>query len=100
MPRTTPPSTLVAPLARRRTQLKEKSDPQTVAGGRKRTSDLANVPKGKEFKMALATGEGCTARRCAARRSDVHEFLPSYTGTCLCMKVMDRELGEAVYVGK
>ena len=87
MPRTTPPSTLVAPLARRRTQLKEKSKWRPHRAIHKRlpagASDLANVPKGKEFKMALPTGEGGTDVQayCKAVRGATDTFKDAHRAT-------------------
>ena len=59
-----PAHKLVAPLARRRTQLMEKGKTRSHRTIHKRlpagAGDLARIPKGKEFTTALPTGEGGT----------------------------------------
>ena len=81
------PSKLVAPLARRRTQLMEKGKTRSHRAIHKRlpagAGDLARIPKGKEFQTALPTGEGGTDVKayCKAVRGATATFKDGHRAT-------------------
>ena len=85
---------LVALLARRRTQLMEKGKTRSHRAIHKRlpadAGDLARIPKGKEFKTALPTGEGGTDVKayCKAVRGATATFKDGHRATQTALEDM------------
>ena len=94
---------LLAPLARRRTQLKEKGvtrphskiAPRLPAG----SSDLAGLPKGRDFMRKKKSGGGAVQKQidkyCKAMRRSTHTFKEGHRATSTAAEHYVRTLNDA-----